>query len=172
MLAGKPMPQAEVLLRMRIGTLVGSLEDERARRERAEADLARLRDAAEQAQQDKIAAICEREAAEAAQQATNNLRRELFRYNRGAIGAAAQAVNAMRDASCVAHKTREAVMSVRLETVAAQRGGCVPPHMNAAVNRAEALLSQRAGLLESETQYARVFEPTSGGVHHCEHSLT
>lgn len=158
--SGKPMPQAEEQAQRKIAVLQWRLEEEHARRQRAEADAARQRSAAQQAEQQLLAAQSERKEAEAARQAAFGLRQELFRCNRHAISAAAQAVNAVKDASQAVCKTRDAVLDVGL-AAAIQRDGRA--QLRTSVSQAAVGLFQKAGLMQSETQHVPAAEP----VHAC-----
>ena len=117
-------------------------------------DALQQRAAALRAQHLLAAAEQERKDAEAAYAATDAVRQELYRCNRHAINAAAQAVNAVKDASAVAHHTKEAVFNVGLAAVATQRGGPLQKHTSEAVKQAEVVLSQQANLLQSQAEYA------------------
>ena len=122
---------------------------ERAHRQRAEAEAERLRDANEQAKRDRRAERDERAAAEEDWRSAGELRGALFACNRRAVGAAAQALSEMQDASNAAYDTGEAVQRLADAAPVAARAG-----MQADVAQAAGGLRQQAGLLQAARERA------------------
>ena len=147
---GMAMPTAEEQVRRHADELRVRVEQERALRRRAEAEAEKEREAHEQTKRDRRAEREERAAAEEDRQEAGELRAALFACNRRAIGAAAQALSEMQDASDAAYHTGEAVQRLADAAPVVARAG-----MQADVARAAGGLRQQAGLLQAARERAK-----------------
>ena len=100
---GKATPQVVDQLKDKVNALQHMLSYERAQRVAAERDAAKQQAARLLAEEERQGAAEDRAAAAAQRKATSDMRTDIFRKNRLAINAAAQAVNCLKEASRVAH---------------------------------------------------------------------